>query len=180
MSKISTVLVGTAIVLLGILGGVLPAGAQPAQRPIGRDQGFVGLVNDHTVNATVQVLCPGGPIRIGERGHPVAGQTVGVSDVAASAALSLGFTGKRAHSITAAFTPTPTVSPLGSVTFTTYGDQPLPTTLSLPCYGSAAVLFVPRPTSPTARSARVTVTYLATCGSVVCPVLTRHRLHRPI
>jgi len=177
VSKISPTLAAAGIVVAGILGVTVPAGlagAQPAQRPIGPDQSFVGLVNDKTVNASVQVLCPG-PIRVNERGHPVAGQTIGVSDVLASAATSVGFTGSRAHSIVATFTPATSTAAPGSVTFTSYGDEPLPTTLNLPCYGSATVLFVPRPTSPTARSAHVNVTFVATCGGPVCPVVTSDR-----
>jgi hypothetical protein len=176
MTKISTTLVTTVVVLAGILGVAVPAGmaaAQPANPPVGPNQSFVGLVNDQTANATVQVLCPGGPLRIGERGHPLPGQTVGVASPSASA-MSLGFTGTLAHSIVAAFTPTTTVSAISGVTFTAYGDQPIPTTLLLPCYGTAAVLFVPRPTSRTARSARVTVTYEANCGGPVCPVVRRN------
>jgi hypothetical protein len=55
------------------------------------------------------------------------------------------------------------------VTFTDYGSQPIPTTILLPCYGSTTVLFVPRPTSRTARSAHVKITFVPTCGSTVCP-----------
>ena len=174
MTKISTALATAGIVVTGILGVAVPAGAQPAQRPIGPDQGFVGLVNDKTVNATVQVLCPG-PIRVNERGHPVAGQTIGVSDVLASAATSVGFTGSRAHAIVATFTPAATTAAPGAVTFTTYGDEPLPTTLNLPCYGAATVLFGPRPTSATARSAHVNVTFVAACDGPVCPVVASDR-----
>jgi hypothetical protein len=178
MTKISATRMAAALVLAGILAGAVPAGravADPAQRPIGPDQGFVGLVNDKTVNATVQILCPGGPIRVGERGHPVAGQTVGVANLLAATATQVGFTGSRAHSISATFTPATSTAANGNITFTTYGDEPLPTTLSLPCYGTTTVLFVPRPTSPTARSARLTVTYETTCGSPVCPVVRSDR-----
>ena len=164
---------------VGIIAGVLAvaapaalAGAQPGVVPVGPHQSFVGVVNDNSVTATVQVLCPGGPIFIGEKGHPVAGQTVGVGSPSATAtAASLGFTGTLAHAIGAQFTPTATSAAIGNVIFTAYGDKPIPSTLLLPCYGTATVLFVPRPTSQTARPARVTVTYEATCGSNVCPVI---------
>jgi hypothetical protein len=35
----------------------------------------------------------------------------------------------------------------------------IPTGIELPCYGTGKVAFVPQPTSPTARTAYVTVTY---------------------
>jgi hypothetical protein len=178
VAKISTTLVAAGMAVTAILGVAGTAGANPVQRPIGPDQGFVGLVNDSTTHATVQVLCPGGPIRVGERGHPVAGQTIGVSDVEATTAVSVGFTGSLGRSIVASFTPATSTAAPGSVTFTRYGDEALPASLSLPCYGSATVLFVPRPTSPTARPSKVSVTFVATCGSPVCPVVrsTRPRI----
>jgi hypothetical protein len=47
-----------------------------------------------------------------------------------------------------------------SVTFTSYGSPPIPTSLVLPCSATGSVVFSPRPTSRTARSTTVTVTYL--------------------
>lgn len=38
-------------------------------------------------------------------------------------------------------------------------SAPIPTSLTLPCSGSGTVAFVPEPTSPTAHTATVTVTF---------------------
>lgn len=40
-------------------------------------------------------------------------------------------------------------------------SAPIPTSLSLPCSGSATVAFVPEPTSLTAQTATVTVTFIS-------------------
>jgi hypothetical protein len=135
---------------------------------VGPNQSFVGLVNDHPGKATVEVVCPG-PLRVDQHGYALPGQTLGVESPSPVAA-ALGFTGTRADSIVAQFLTPSTTAAGTTVTFTDYGNQPLPTTVLLPCDGSSTAVFVPRPTSPTARSSRVTVTFEPTCDTPACPV----------
>lgn len=170
LRKSSTFLTVSAIVVTATMATAafaVAAEAQPAS-VIGPNQPFVGLVNGRQVNATVDVECPG-PLRVGQMGHPTDGQTLGVSP--SSSAARVGNTGSRGQSVVAQFVTTSAAS-ASSVTFTQYGSQPLPTTPLLPCYGSGVVVFTPKPTSPTAHSATVTVKYLPTCTAIVCPVVT--------
>ncbi len=178
MAKTFRPLVVTALVLTALLAGALPgtaAGADPATMAVGPDQSFLGLVNGHSQNASVQVLCPG-PVRVNQTGRPVAGQTLAVASPSAVAA-ALGFTGRRADSIVAQFVPVSTIGAAIAETFTHYGSLPIPPSVLLPCTGTATVLFAPRPTSHSARSTRVAVTFVPICGSTVCP--TGGRAHRP-
>jgi hypothetical protein len=169
MAKLSKTLVAGAVVLIGILAGS-SAGAGPAAQPVGPNQPFVGLVNSRLQSATIDVVCPG-PIRVNQHGNPAPGQTVGIGNPTAVAA-TFGFTGSRADSIVA-FVLSPAASgAVQAVTFTTYGNQPIPTAWDLPCTGRSTMLFVPRPTSKTARSARVTVTFVPVCLTPVCPAST--------
>lgn len=193
MATLPKTLLATGIVLGGILGGAVTGasvGASPAASPAGspagsgavspaaptpptpvrRNQFFTGLVNGHSGTATIEVLCPG-PLRMGQTGKPVAGQTIGVEKSPAVSTAG-GFTGNRGHSIVAEFVPTSTVGAAIKETFTDYGNQPIPTSVRLPCTGTSTVLFAPRPTSPTAQSVQVTVTFVATCDTPACPVDT--------
>jgi hypothetical protein len=145
---------GMALALGVLLGSTVTgtlAGANPGS-PIGSGQTFVGLVNGKQPTATVMVLCAGPSVT----GHPLGHQTVAVSR-APAAATGAGFTGSRARSVVAGFGG-PATNP--SVTLRSYGTRPIPTSLVLPCAGEGKVVFSPRPTSKTARSTSVTVTYL--------------------
>jgi len=121
--------------------------------------------------AKVDVVCPG-PLRVGQTGHPASGQTLGVESPPPATA-STGYTGSRGRSIVASFV-TSSAAGTATVTFTQYGTQPIPTTFLLPCYGSGVVVFAPQPTSHSARSARVAVTYSPTCSNP-CPVDVQRR-----
>jgi len=163
----TTRLIGSAVT--GTLVLVATAAAASADTPsvaIGPNQTFAGLVNGHLANAKVDVICPG-PLRTAETGHPASGQTLGVTSAPPTIA-STGFTGSRGRSIMASFV-TPTAAGTATVTFTQYGTQPIPTTFLLPCYGSGSVVFAPHPTSHSARSAQVSVTFSSTCTNP-CPV----------
>jgi len=81
-----------------------------------------------------------------------------------------GFTGARAQSIVAEFVPVSSVGVAIEETFTYYVKQLIPTSVRLPCTGTSTVLFAPRPGGHAARNTRVAVTFVATCGSPVCPV----------
>lgn len=149
--------------LAALIGAVAVAPSVSAQSavPIGPRQVFTGLVNGKHPTSTITVFCPG-PIRVGQTGHPVGGQTVGVRPAAASTT-GTGFTGSLGRSIVVTFAnpvatgPGPATNP--PITFTSYGTQPIPTSLTTPCGGRGAVIFSPRPTSRTARNAVVQVTY---------------------
>ena len=153
MTKPSVALVATGILLTAVLGAAVPvaaAGAPSATVVVGPNQSFIGLVNGHLARATIEVVCPG-PLRINQRGYALSGQTIGVASPSPVSA-PLGFTGSRADSIVARLL-TPTSTAAGTtVIFTHYGNQPLPTTVLLPCDGTSTALFLPRPSSPTARS----------------------------
>jgi hypothetical protein len=123
-----------------------------AQRPIGPNQQFAGVVNGSAANATVYVICPG-PGFPGQTGHPRAGQPVQVVENTGG-----GFTGSAANRIVAAFEASTTSSGL---VFKEYGvPQDIPTTLFVPCSGTGTMVFTPLPTSSTARSATVKVTFV--------------------
>jgi hypothetical protein len=155
-----TFVVVTAVVVVG-------AGASTGKK-VGPDQYFGALVNGHNgvaAPALIQMACFG-PIRPGETGHPMAGQTVEVV-LPVSTAGSVGFTGANANSIVAFFgAPPPTATGVGpsasNVTFKHYGvAKKIPTSLVLPCAGTGNVFFVPLPMSPpSSRAATVRVSYL--------------------
>jgi hypothetical protein len=178
MTKTSMILFGAGLSVIAVLVPALPghaAGVDKATTSVKPHQAFVGLVNGDSADATVAVICPG-PIRLGQTGYAASGQTVAV-EPASTVASSPGFTGTKADSIVAEL-PTPastSTAAEATVTFTAYGSQPIPTTVLLPCNGSSTALFVPRPTSKTARSAEVSFRFVATCGGPVCPVTVRNR-----
>ena len=161
--RMTTLLVGGGATLALLLGSGVTAGSAVGapSAPIGPHQFFNGLVNGKHPTATITVVCPG-PARLGQTGHPVAGQTVGVSQAPASTASGVGFTGSLGRSVVVIFSGPATTPPVTTVplTFTSYGTQAIPTSLSLPCAGTAPVIFSPRPTSKTARNSVVEVTYL--------------------
>ncbi|WP_322780062.1 hypothetical protein [Frankia sp. Cas4] len=147
---------------LAVAGTVMTAvaaatvGTAAAADPITPKQYFEGFVNSAPANATIQMGCFG-PVSPGETGHPLAGQTVAVQRVVDPVVLP-GYTGSAGTTIAVGFPGPATTSPL---VFTSYGTPlAIPTSLVLPCSGSATVVFSPRPTSPTARNAIVTVTYV--------------------
>ncbi len=124
--------------------------------PIGPDQYFVGVVNDHTDHATIWMDC-GGPI---SQGHPHRGQTVEALMAPVITTSDAGFTGSAAHAIDVRF-PTP-VSVNSPVVLRAYGAKAeIPVSLTLPCSGTGKVAFVPDPTSPTARPATVDVSFVS-------------------
>jgi len=137
-----------------------------------------GRRGNSSAPVVVSVACAG-PIRPGETGHPVAGQTVEILPAASVRAHS-GFTGDAATSIEAFFGAPPpaaartsaTSRAIGSrstgsrstdtVTFHRYGlVRPIPPSIDLPCSGTGQVTFVPFPrTPPTSRPAIVPVVYV--------------------
>jgi hypothetical protein len=126
--------------------------------PIGPNQYFVGLVNDQTGIATIAMACFG-PVHPGQTGHPMVDQTVKVLPVTAPSPARAGYTGSAAHAVGVGFgVSTSTASPIVLNMWAVAAK--IPTTLVLPCYGTATVTFVPAPTSTTARPATVQVTFV--------------------
>lgn len=137
------------------------AAATPA--PIRPHQFFVGLVNGQTVRATIRMACFG-PVRPGQTGHPMAGQTVEALPLAGPVTAQPGYTGSLATrlQVTAAKTLDASGVPVLNepVTLTAYGTPvAIPDTWVLPCYGSAPISFVPDPTSATAHTATVQASF---------------------
>ncbi|MGA3149750.1 MAG: hypothetical protein ABSF33_20095 [Acidimicrobiales bacterium] len=139
----------------------VPAGAAGHDK-IGPHQYFDGLVNGSIGvghPAIVKVVCPGPASRTG---HPLAGQTVEVTEPKVVLSTS-GYTGNKATSIDVFFgAPPPAAEGPGPVNFTKYGvAKSIPTSLDLPCSGTGHVTFVPFPQSPpTSRAATVAVQYV--------------------
>lgn len=124
---------------------------------IGPNQLFTGLVNGKASDATVTVVCPS-PAAPNQTGHPAGNQTLAV-EPASSVAAGSGYTGSQGKAVAAGV-----VIPAGTTSkplvFRAYGSKALPKTLVVPCSGPGEVVFAPRPTSRTARSATVDVTFV--------------------
>jgi hypothetical protein len=136
--------------------GAAPAAAATA---IGPNQYFVGNVNGSAGNASILVGCFG---PVGGTGHPLQNQYVLASQVPASTTSNVGFTGSAANSLVVSLR---LITPSGSTgtyligTLTRYDTKlAIPTTLDLPCSATGNAVFAPAPTSPTAKSAVVSVT----------------------
>ncbi len=115
-------------------------------------------MNGHSANAVIVMVCTP-PLDPTQTGHPLSGQTIRVSPPPTTA-LSTGDTGSRGHSVVASIVfPAATSAGTTALTFTHYGSQQIPTTDTLPCSGSGKVVFAPEPTSKTAESYSVSVTF---------------------
>ncbi len=138
----------TAMVVL-----VLTTGSAAAQTSIGPNQQFAGVINGSAAKAVVRVVCPG-PVGPNSTGPPVAGQGVQVVENTGT-----GFTGSAADRIVASFGSISGAAQI--LVFSEYGvPQNLPATFRLPCGGTRTIPFTPLPTSSTARSATVDVTFI--------------------
>ncbi len=172
------VIAGLVIAMLAV-----PARAQAiAPAPIGPKQFFTGAVNvflpaaspgatsaapttGAAAPAAIRVGCFG-PIRPGQTGHPLAGQSVVVIrqpvPISVASAAALGFTGE-ADSIAAYLTfASPSASPvvpLIAVLDAYFLPAPIPTTLIVPCGGTGTVRFAPVDGGSAARPATVAVRF---------------------
>lgn len=143
----------------GLAAPTASAGAG-AIEAVGPQQWFTGDVNGTATGAVIKVGCFG-PVTPASTGHPLAGQTVAVHHVAAPATKSAGYTGDSADRIVVGFEDAGPVVGL-PVSVDAYDTAvAVPTDLQLPCYGPGKVDFVPVPTSSTARSTTVAVTYVS-------------------
>src|SRR5256885_16982308 len=100
MLRRASVAVATLVLSLTACPAVASA-ADPPVFPILPNQYFSGLVNGQTANATIRMACFG---PIGGTGHPLAGQTIGVTRVyppVVGPVNSVGYTGTTANSILA-------------------------------------------------------------------------------
>jgi hypothetical protein len=154
-------LAAAAVVALGAaLVPAATAAADPVQDPlpITPNTYFAGLVNGKAADAVITVVCPG-PVTANSVGHPVSGQTAEVRSVLPPSTTPLGYTGGLGREIVAGFTSASSATQ--ALVFTSYfAPAKIPTTWLLPCGGTGVMTFVPQPTSPTARSYSLTVTFL--------------------
>lgn len=152
----TTRLLATSGILIGVALTTAPAASADVIVPIGPNQVFQGLVNGVHDNAQITMICPG-PVVPGQTGHPASGQTISVSQVPSTTTPN-GYTGSAATSIFASFS---TSSSTAGFRFAAYNaPQQIPTSIYLPCSGSAPLTFAPEPTSDTARSDVIEVTFV--------------------
>jgi hypothetical protein len=156
------------VCLVGLAAGVavLPAGAAGATR-VGPGQYFTGVINGrdgNTITPIVIRMACFGPIKPGEKGHPMAGQTLAVHQLFPPAAVpTIGYTGNDSEIGVFFNAPPPVVTPPAATTpiFIRYDrPRPLPTSLLLPCGGTGTVWFTPIPVVPPSRSATVPVAFV--------------------
>jgi hypothetical protein len=147
---------GTTIAAALLLGAAaaVPAAAAADATPIGPKEYFTGLVNGASERAAIKVACPS--VGSDRTGHPVAGQTVAVTSAPVTSNTA-GYTGDSATGIVVEFGVSSTSTPLVLRAYDTRAE--IPTSLTLPCDGTGKVVFAPAPTSNTARSSSVEVTY---------------------
>jgi len=148
----------SAATITAVTAAPASADAVIGPAPIGPHQYFFGEVNGQAGHATIKMGCFG-PIYRGQHGHPLPGQTVKVSPAPTPRTSDLGFTGSTAQAIDVRF-PTPTVAKVPVVLGDYAVTAPIPVSLILPCAGWGRVAFVPDPTSPTAHTATVTVSFV--------------------
>ena len=152
--------VGAGLMAAGTIAAVagttaVSASASPG-RLVGPNQLFAGFVNGTHFSATVRMACFG-PVRPGQTGHPLAGQTFAVEP---EVDVPGGNTGSSANRIVAFFAPVPTPVVSG-VILRRYGvPAPIPTTLTLPCAGHGVAEFAPQPATGHARPDTVPVTFV--------------------
>jgi hypothetical protein len=149
----ATVALGAALVPAVTAAGA--AAQDPV--PITPNTYFNALVNGKASAAVVTVVCPG-PLGPGSLGHPTAGQTAEVRSILPPVT-PVGYTGSAGRQILAGFTSA-TAADQSIVFSAFYAPAAIPTTWLVPCGGSGVMTFVPEPTSPSARSYTVTVTFV--------------------
>ena len=148
-----------ALALSAAVAPAASAAAHPATDPvpIRPNQYFKGIFNGHPPGpAMIFVSCTVGATT----GHPIAGQKIWVTEIPppVSTGPDVGYTGIRGTSVNAAFVPSTSTGPLAH--FTGYNiKKAIPTSITLPCSGTGSLAFAPAPTSKTARTATLAVTF---------------------
>jgi hypothetical protein len=128
--------------------------------PVAPNQYFVALVNGSTVKSSIAVICDGPPGALVRIGHPAAGQTAEVLPAPLAIPqppVGVGFTGSAGTAIGFVLSPADATPPVVLRFYQT--TAPIPTSITVPCSGTAPVAFVPGPGSPTARPAVISVTF---------------------
>jgi hypothetical protein len=142
------------------------AGAQPRPiSPIGKHQYFDGLVNGTSGPAVIRMACFGPEPVDGRLGHPLAGQSTAVTQVApiSPGAIVPGFTGMADSIEATAYFPSPVVGSGGvHLALFDFYDEPAPisTAVELPCSGNGVVVFNPVEGGKGARAANVNVSFV--------------------
>ncbi|MGD0083154.1 MAG: hypothetical protein ABSD78_08150 [Acidimicrobiales bacterium] len=155
-----------ALVAVQVVAGAAVVGAQsPGGGRIHPNQVFGALVNGENGAESpveIQMACFG-PLKPGETGHPIAGQTVTVFQPEAITG-DFGNTGAHGHEIGAFFIAPPPgagAAAGGPVIFHRYVTKKIPTSEVLPCAGTGQVYFVPLPMSPgSEKDVVIPVTYV--------------------
>jgi hypothetical protein len=142
--------------------GAALAFASPAAAsggPISPNQLFTGFVNGQPGEVRIEVICDG-PDDVVPFGHPVAGQTlearqfVAGNPPAPSPISNFGFTGSVGKALEVR------VNGKAAALLREYdAAAEIPTNILVPCFGSSTVTFTPTPTSRTAATATVRVTF---------------------
>jgi hypothetical protein len=153
------------VVVLALSSAALPASAAGT---VGPKQYFTGLINGKNGNSAIPIaihMACFGPIRPGQTGHPMGGQTLAVHQLfpPTPTAGSLGYTGTGSQIGVFFNAPPPAEARAsgGTPTFRQYDQpQPLPSSLTLPCAGRGTVWFTPIPVVPPSRSASVPVEFV--------------------
>ncbi len=152
--------IGSGLLLAVSTAGVAAAAGVQDPVAVAPNMYFTGVVGNQTSPGVIVTDCVG-PIVQGETGHPVGGQSV-EAITASSSAADTGYTGSAAHSILVTLgVPSSTSSDVIGTTSNFFVPLAIPTTLTVPCAGSGVVTFAPQPTSPTAVSATVDVTFVS-------------------
>jgi hypothetical protein len=153
--RITRSLVPLAALVLGL--AVAPAASAVTQPVlITPNQYFKGIFNGHPPGAAmVFVSCTVGATT----GHPVAGQQLWVEETTpVSTGPDVGYTGSKGTAINASLVPVSATTVIAH--FTAYGvKKALSTSLTVPCSGKGAFDFAPSPTSGTAKTAVLAVTF---------------------
>jgi hypothetical protein len=167
VSFISRATVTVGVVIVGAVALAMPAGAASK---VGPHQFFAGVINgtdgNTSVPITIKMACFG-PLRPGQTGHPLGGQTLAVHQLFPPTATdgSLGNTGDGSTIGVFFHAPPPSASPMtttDSVSFTRYDKtKNLPTSVTLPCTGTGTVWFVPIPVVPPSQSEGVPVRFVS-------------------
>jgi hypothetical protein len=160
MRGITRSLLPLAALALGLaVAPAASAATHPAQDPvpIGPNQYFKGILNGHPPgSAMLFVACTVGSTT----GHAVAGQKLWVAKTPPPTSTNpdVGYTGSKGKGVNATL-GTPTLTAL-LAHFTGYLVKVnFPTSITLPCSGKGSITFAPAPTSSTAHSAVLAVTF---------------------
>jgi hypothetical protein len=127
--------------------------------PITPNVYFEGVINNHPPgSAVIAVACAAGSTT----GKPVKHQTIEAESIPPPTSTSpdVGYTGSKGKSVNASLALTPATGAIAHFT-SFFAPKFIPTSITVPCSGAGAVDFVPAPTSKTAKTAVLSVTFVA-------------------